>query len=125
MPEGAQDGSPQPYHPAGGAPGGNPQLWDTLYNVTVTITNTGDVAGEEVAQLYVSMGGPYDPKIVLRGFEKVSIQPGESADVNFDLHRRDLSNWDTISQNWVISEHTKTVYVGASSRNLPLTAALE
>lgn len=125
VPEGAQNGGPQPLHPAGGAPGGNPQLWDTLYNVTVTITNTGDVAGEEVAQLYVSLGGPYDPKIVLRGFEKVSIQPGESTDVHFDLHRRDLSNWDTISQNWVISEHAKTVYVGASSRILPLNAALE
>ena len=51
VPEGAQDGSPQPLEPAGGASGGNSQLWDVLYTVTATITNTGSVAGQEVPQL--------------------------------------------------------------------------
>lgn len=124
LPKGAQDGSPQPVHPAGGAPGGNPQLYDVLYQVSATITNTGSVAGSEVAQLYLSLGGPYDPKVVLRGFERLSIQPGSSAEFHVDLTRRDLSNWDSTLQNWVISEYNKTVYVGASSRNLPLKAQL-
>ncbi|KXT06261.1 hypothetical protein AC578_9178 [Pseudocercospora eumusae] len=125
IPEGARDGSAQPIPPAGGAPGGNPQLWDVLYEVTVNITNTGKVVGDEVAQLYVSLGGEYDPKIVLRGFERVPIQPGETVKVKFDLLRRDISNWDTVSQNWVITDAPKKVYVGASSRNLPLQADLD
>ena len=51
VPAGSQDGSPQPLLPAGGAPGGNPQLYDVLYQVRATITNTGSVAGDEVPQL--------------------------------------------------------------------------
>lgn len=125
VPAGAQDGSAQPLHPAGGAPGGSPQLWDALYHVTVNVTNTGHCAGQEVAQLYVSLGGQYDPKVMLRGFDKVSIEPGQTVQVGFDLLRRDLSNWDTVSQNWVMSDHKKTVYVGASSRNLPLSMELD
>lgn len=124
FPAGSSDGSPQPANPAGGAPGGNPQLYDVLYTVTATVTNTGSLAGEEVAQLYLSLGGPNDPKVVLRNFDKVLIQPGAAATVSFDVTRRDLSNWDTVSQNWVITSYTKTAYVGSSSRVLPLSATL-
>ena len=124
VPAGSQDGSPQPLPAAGGAPGGNRQLYDVLYHVTATVTNTGKVVGEEVPQMYVSLGGPDDPKVVLRGFERLRIQPGGTATFNANLLRRDVSNWDTASQNWVISKYPKTVYVGSSSRNLPLSAAL-
>ena len=74
--------------------------------------------------MYISLGGPYDPKIVLRGFERLSIQPNSSTTFSADVMRRDISNWDTVSQNWVISNYTKTVYVGSSSRNLPLSGKL-
>lgn len=121
---GSQDGSPQPLLAAGGAPGGNPELYDVLYQVTATITNTGSLPGAEVPQLYVSLGGPYDPNIVLRGFEKLSVQPSMSTTFTVDILRRDISNWDTVSQNWFISNYTKTVYVGSSSRTLPLSATL-
>ncbi|KAL8903404.1 MAG: hypothetical protein Q9207_003950 [Kuettlingeria erythrocarpa] len=124
VPAGSQDASPQPLLAAGGAPGGNPQLYDVLYQVTATITNTGSIPGEEVPQLYISLGGPYDPNIVLRNFERLSIQPGNSTSFHADITRRDVSNWDTNTQNWVISSSPKTVYVGSSSRNLPLSAAL-
>ncbi|KAM3068685.1 beta-glucosidase [Clarireedia jacksonii] len=124
LPPGATDGSPQPLHPAGGAPGGNPLLYDVLYTVTAKITNTGDLDGEEVPQLYVRLGGPNDPLVVLRGFERLSISAGESATFTADLTRRDLSNWDTVAQNWVITDYPKTVYVGSSSRNLPLSQTL-
>ncbi|KAF2183232.1 glycoside hydrolase family 3 protein, partial [Zopfia rhizophila CBS 207.26] len=125
LPEGTKNGSPQPRIPAGGAPGGNPALWDVLFTISATVTNNGDVPGDEVAQLYVSLGGPDDPKVVLRGFERLSIQAGQSATFTADITRRDLSNWDTVSQNWVITDYPKTVYVGSSSRKLPLTARLD
>ncbi|ODH50575.1 hypothetical protein GX48_03257 [Paracoccidioides brasiliensis] len=124
VPPGATDGSAQELLPAGGGPGGNPGLYDILYQITATITNTGDIPGDEVPQLYVSLGGPNDAKVVLRNFDRLTISPGEAKVWKAVLARRDISNWDPISQNWVISEHPKTVYVGSSSRNLPLSAPL-
>ncbi|KAH0524204.1 hypothetical protein TsFJ059_006738 [Trichoderma semiorbis] len=124
VPPGSQDGSPQKVAPAGGAPGGNPALYDVLYTVTAQIENTGKVTGTEIPQLYVSLGGPTDPVRVLRGFDDIEILPGRAATVTFQLTRRDLSNWDSASQNWVISSYPKTVYVGSSSRTLPLSQVL-
>ena len=124
-PAGSMDGSPQPRIPAGGAPGGNPQLWDVVYTVEATITNNGTLAGDEVVQAYLSLGGPDDPKVVLRAFDRLSVQPGQSATFHADITRRDVSNWDVASQNWVVSEYKKTIYVGASSRKLVLSAELD
>lgn len=116
--------------PAGGGEGGNPDLWNVYARVTVTIQNTGTVAGQEVAQLYLAypdVGGEAAkvdfPMKVLRGFEKIHLEVGESRSVSFDLTRRDLSYWDTGRQNWVMPTEGKvTVRVGASSRDLRLIA---
>lgn len=124
LPPLATDGSSRPLLAAGGAPGGNPELWDVMYTVKATIKNTGTLNGEEVPQLYVSLGGPNDPKVVLRGFDRLSIDAGQSATFSADILRRDLSNWDTVAQNWVITSYPKTVYVGPSSRKLPLSQTL-
>lgn len=60
-PQGSREGTPQPKLPAGGAPGGNAQLFDTVYTVTATVTNTGDVKGTEIPQLVrlPSLRDPY------------------------------------------------------------------
>ena len=100
FPADAYDSSAQPRLPAGGAPGGNPALYDILFTVTATVTNTGKVAGDEVPQLYLSLGGPNDPKVVLRNFDRMTIAAGASATFSADVTRRDLSNWDTNAQNW-------------------------
>ncbi|KAH7400063.1 putative beta-glucosidase A [Cadophora sp. MPI-SDFR-AT-0126] len=123
-PAGSREGTPQPKLPAGGSAGGNRQLYDVLYVVTATVKNTGGVKGVEIPQLYLSLGAPTDPKIVLRGFDDLILDPNESATFEVKLTRRDLSNWDTASQNWVVSNYPKTVYVGGSSRNLPLSGVL-
>ncbi|EDU44274.1 BglX Beta-glucosidase-related glycosidase [Pyrenophora tritici-repentis] len=105
-------------------PGGNPALWETLYNVTVTVSNTGDVAGAAVPQLYVGLPSSAPagtPVRQLRGFEKVYLEKGESQSVSFELMRRDLSYWDIVSQQWVIPEGEFTVWVGHSSRDLKVT----
>lgn len=124
LPPNALDGSPQPLLPAGGAPGGNPKLYDVLYTVRATVKNTGSRNGEEVPQLYISLGGPDDAKIVLRGFERLSIDAGREATFTADVLRRDVSNWDPVKQDWVVTAYPKTVYVGPSSRNLPLSQVL-
>jgi hypothetical protein len=50
-PAAAYDSSPQPKLAAGGSAGGNRQLWDVMYTVSATVTNTGSIKGTEVAQL--------------------------------------------------------------------------
>ncbi|OGM43505.1 hypothetical protein ABOM_008056 [Aspergillus bombycis] len=102
--------------------GGAVDLWDTIATVTSTIHNTGPRSGAEVAQLYVRLpGGDFKQ---LRGFEKIQIAPGGSATVEFPLTRRDLSTWDVVAQKWLLQRGTYQVYVGSSSRNLPLTGSL-
>ena len=50
---------PSPLSPAGGAPGGNPSLYEVFANITAIVTNTGDLDGACVAQLYVSLPQNY------------------------------------------------------------------
>lgn len=124
VPKGAQDGSAQRIPKAGGAPGGNPSLYDVVYRVSATIKNTGNCTGEEVPQMYISRGGPYDPPRELRGFERISIASNKSVKVTFDVTRRDISSWSTVEQDWFVRNSTKKVFVGSSSRDLPLSATL-
>ena len=119
----------QPPSQAGGDEGGNPDLWNIYATVSVDIKNTGSVAGKEVAQLYLSyadVAGDASnvdyPVKVLRGFEKVYLEKGETKTVEFNLTRRDMSYWDVVQQNWVMPTEGKiTIRVGASSRDLRLT----
>lgn len=94
-------------------------MWDTAAIVTATIANTGDRPGAEVAQLYLAI--PNSPPRQLRGFEKVPLAPGEEATVRFELDKRDFAVWDVVSQAWVVQEGEYEVFVGASSRKLPLS----
>lgn len=102
--------------------GGQEDLWDVLATVTATVTNTGETTGAEVAQLYV--GIPGGPVRQLRGFEKPVLEAGESVTLSFPLTRRDLSTWDVVAQKWKLQKGGYPVYVGSSSRNLPLTGTL-
>lgn len=124
LPAGAQNGSVQPIPRAGGAPGGNPMLYDALYRVKATITNTGSVTGEEVPQLYISRGGPYDPVRELRGFERLSVPSNSSTTFSVDITRRDISSWDPVIQDWYVQNTTKRVWVGSSSLELLLEGVL-
>ncbi|KAE8445794.1 hypothetical protein EG329_012852 [Mollisiaceae sp. DMI_Dod_QoI] len=102
--------------------GGQEDLWDVLFHVTASVTNTGAVDGAEVAQLYI--GIPGGPAKQLRGFSKVDVGKGDSVQVDFDLTRRDLSTWDTGAQKWLLQNGMYGVFVGASSRILPLVGNL-
>lgn len=108
-------------------PGGHPQLWEDVVAVTTRVTNTGDRAAHAVPQLYLSFpeGAPEGtPVKVLRGFEKVLVEAGASADVEFRLQRRDVSYWDTTDQAWVIPNGEFVFLVGFSSRDLPIQKSL-
>lgn len=118
----------QPLSPAGGGEGGNPDLWEVHIKVSVQIKNSGPVGGKVVPQLYLSYPEQSEasatvdfPVRVLRGFEKVYLEKGESKTVEFEVTRRDLSYWDVVRQNWVmLVEGEYKFAVGESSRDLKL-----
>jgi beta-glucosidase len=93
--------------------------------VTATVTNTGTRAGTDVAQLYV--GDPAsvgEPPHQLKGFQRVTLSPGQSQTVTFTVTARDLSHWDTGTGAWVASSGSYQILVGDSSRSLPLAGSL-
>ncbi|KAL7273432.1 beta-glucosidase [Rhizina undulata] len=116
--------TPHTPSPAGGGEGGHPALWDTIFHVDVTVTNTGSLLGKTVAQLYITFPENIDvdtPVRTLRGFEKIGAGPLESVKVGFDILRRDLSYWDERAGNWRIPVSARRiggyrVFVGESSR---------
>jgi beta-glucosidase len=95
----------KPGPKAGGAQGGNPALFETAYQISVTVTNTGSHSGKAVAQLYVQYpASAFDtPILQLRDFEKTrELAPGASQTLNLRVTRKDLSVWDVVAQDWVI-----------------------
>ncbi|WP_218136756.1 glycoside hydrolase family 3 C-terminal domain-containing protein [Actinacidiphila guanduensis] len=97
---------------------------DGKATATATVTNTGTVAGADVAQLYV--GDPaagQDPPEQLRGFQRVSLDPGESTTVTFPLTIHDLASWSTTDNQWEAPAGTYSIKVGDSSNSLPLTGS--
>jgi beta-glucosidase len=100
--------------------------------VSATVTNTGQRAGSDVAQLYV--GDPAstgEPPRQLKGFQKVTLKPGQSARVHFTLTPQDLSYYDTSAGGgagaWAEAPGAYQVYVGDSSAlaSLPLSGGFE
>lgn len=106
-------------------PGGFADLWTLVAQAAVEVSNTGNKTGSSVPQLYVAF--PQDttpegtPIKVLRGFQKVSLEPGESTVVQFELTRRDLSFWDATAKEWVIPGGVFKFMAGFSSRDLKST----
>lgn len=62
--------------------------------------------------------------VALRNFDRIHLVPGQKVVWKTTLTRRDLSNWDTATQDWTVTKYPKKVYVGSSSRKLPLRAML-
>lgn len=92
---------------------------------SVDITNTGRVAGSDTVQAYV--GDPPsagEPPEQLKGFDRVSLAPGQSADVTIPLGPSAFSIWDSGLQQWVETPGTYDVMVGDSSAHLPLKGTI-
>ena len=93
--------------------------------VSATVTNTGSVAGADVAQLYVTdPAASGEPPKQLEGFARVSLKPGASQTVSFPLTQSNLHYWNATSNAWATSTGDYTVSVGDSDTDLPLTGTL-
>jgi beta-glucosidase len=95
---------------------------DEDIQVSVKVRNTGSREGDEVAQLYIrddfSSVTTYEK--VLRGFERISLQPGEEKTVSFTIVPQNLGLWNRENE-FVVEPGTFTVMVGNSSQNIKLT----
>jgi len=99
---------------------------DTL-QVTVDIQNTGKAPGKEIVQLYVApiTGEVPRPAHELKGFEKIALQPGETKQITFTLCKRAFAYYNTTLQDWHVETARYAIQVGASSRDIRLTAQID
>ncbi len=85
--------------------------------MSVDVTNTGSVAGDEVAQLYVHQRAGSDSRPVreLKGFRRITLKPGETQTVTFTLGPDELRYWSTASRRWVQEAEAFDVWAGGDS----------
>ena len=123
------DGAPTPLYPFGHGLSyttfsfANPQVAASRVKagattaVTVDVTNTGSVAGDEVVQLYVHQraGSDSRPLRELKGFRRISLKPQETQAVTFSLGPEELRYWSTSQGKWVQDAEAFDLWVGADS----------
>ncbi|MGV8981589.1 glycoside hydrolase family 3 C-terminal domain-containing protein [Clostridium sp.] len=103
------------------------EIKDTdILTVTVDVTNNGDKEGKEIVELYV---GECESKIIrplkeLRGFEKVSLSPGETKKVTFILTKRAFSYYNTEIVDWYAETGDYQILIGKSSRDIVLNESI-
>lgn len=95
--------------------------------VSVTVKNIGSRTGKEIVQLYV---GDVESIVIrplqeLKGFQKVELQPGEAREISFTLNKRSFAYYNVELRDWHVESGTFTIAVGASSRDIRLSASLE
>ena len=96
-------------------------------SVTVDVTNTGDVKGKAVVQLYVSdlTGEAIRPQAELKGFSKVELEAGETKVVTMKLDRRSFAYYKTKIHDWYVPSGEYEIRVGFSSRDIALTEKVQ
>lgn len=86
-------------------------------HVSVDVTNTGKLAGDEVAQLYIHQeyGNASRPVRELKGFERITLQPGQTKTLQFTLGKEQLQYWSQALHRWTYDPSTYDVWVGDDS----------
>ena len=100
---------------------------DGKVTVTVPVTNTGSRDGAEVVQLYIADIKSSLPRPVkeLKGFKKVNLAPGETAEVSFEIDKNALSFFDPDRHQWVCEEGMFDALIGSSSSDIRAKARFE
>ncbi|WP_433582772.1 beta-glucosidase family protein [Paenibacillus amylolyticus] len=93
-------------------------------NVQVRVTNTGDRAGKEIIQLYVSdvESTVIRPVRELKAFAKLALEPGESKVVSFTLNKRSFAYYNVNMKDWHVETGEFDIQVGSSSRDIHVHA---
>ena len=92
-----------------------------VLEVSVDVTNTGSIAGDQVVQAYISTNGSAHERAPrdLRGFGRVTVPPGQTVTATFDIRVDELAIWDDA---WTIEPLSYTVELGTSSEEIHATA---
>jgi beta-glucosidase len=98
-----------------------------IVEVSVTVNNTGDVAGKEIVQLYVRdvESTVIRPEKELKGFEKVQLQPGEEKIVTFFLDKRSFAYYNMDIADWHVESGVFEILVGKSSADIQLKGRIQ
>ena len=88
-------------------------------SISFNVTNTGNVPGAEVAQVYVAIPSPSqdvpEPPKWLKAFQKVALNQGQQGNVQLTLDMRSFAYWDVKSETWLVAPGTYQILVGDSS----------
>ncbi len=106
----------------------NTRIHDTgTVDVKMTITNTGNVSGKEIVQLYVSELNPIvdRPDKELKGFSKIELQAGESKNISFTLDKRSFAYYNVDIKDWHVNSGIFRILIGKSSRDIVLETDIE
>jgi beta-glucosidase len=95
---------------------------DDTVTVSLSVKNTGKIAGQEVVQLYIKdqESSVRRPDKELKHFSKIFLKPGEKQNVSFQLSHRDFAFYSARHAQWIAETGDFSILVGNSSRNLPL-----
>jgi beta-glucosidase len=95
------------------------------FRTTVRVRNTGRLAGAEVVQAYLQFpAAAGEPPRALKAFAKVFLPPGRTRTVQLDLARSSFEVYDAAHGTWAVAPGRYRLYIGTSSRDLPLSAQL-
>lgn len=100
---------------------------DETINVSLTVSNTGKVAGSEAIQLYTSQQNPSLPRPAkeLKAFKKIFLKAGESKSINLEIPVKDLAYFDDKKHDWVVENDKFTIHCGNSSTNIKSTIDIQ
>ena len=103
----------------------NPTEKDTV-TVSADVTNTGDITGKEIVQLYVKdcTDSTIRPEKELKNFEKIALEPGETKTVIMELDKRSFAWYNTNLNDWFAASGDYHILVGASSRDIRLVGTI-
>jgi beta-glucosidase len=98
---------------------------DNGLTVTFKVKNTGNHAGEETAQVYLTLpASTHEPPRRLVGWNKIALGPGEQKDETVKVGPQMISVFDPDRNAWEIAPGEYTVWAGGPSRDLPLSATI-
>ncbi len=95
--------------------------------VTVDVTNTGDVTGKEVVQLYVGGKSRFTPKALreLKGFKKIELSPKETKTIEFELNKRSFAYWNTEAEMWYVESGEYNIEICKNAETVLLDKVVE
>jgi beta-glucosidase len=100
---------------------------DGQVEVSVHVKNTGNRSSDEVVQLYVQhLGSTVErPQLELKGFRRIHVEAGKTAEAKMTIKARDLAYWDADRHAWRVEKEPVRLLAGGSSDSLPVSAEVE